>query len=522
MPMPFGGGGGSSGGGGGSSPLSSAGGGLSSLKPPELGGMGGLGGMPQGLSSGGGLPGGAGMTPQSAIPPAATSPFTQGLNAGMAGAPAAPLAPPVTSAPPTASAAPAGAVSSGPASVAAAAGSPASSPAASTFAAPIAGGPASGGAGAMGPLPPFGSDVRSAAVGSGAAVTPASGPAPATVSADRAGSSGGGGLAVPPGVVGSTTGAGAGAATEGVRAAQPDPLLEAATQLVYRLLDDTRLSPFSDWCVGVFRTASGVETIVVSSDGAGFIPQDVYMPRSARMLFADPGLPDEFRSRWFSWANPAETMVAFDEWAGEHVELYALAVSTDQGGSSVPARNAGVPHVEDCSRATLPTDPDSSPRSLEEANMHRLETVDRALYARLMGVGDGRRPDQSEAWRTTTAAAHVALARAGAIPDLAVPPVIREVLDLVGRGLKVSAETWDGLSAAYMVAVTTAAGLRPGRMGVDEMASPHALAHHDLSRLMELLLLWKFDSRGSRDIPYADIAYLAKQINETPRNGAAV
>ena len=59
-------------------------------------------------------------------------------------------------------------------------------------------------------------------------------------------------------------------------------------------------------------------------------------------------------------------------------------------------------------------------------------------------------------------------------------------------------------------------------VGVDEIASPHALAHHDLARLMEILLLWKFDARGSRDIPYADIAYLAKQINETPRNGAAV
>jgi hypothetical protein len=101
MPMPFS-GGGSSGGGGGS-PLSSAGGGLSGLKPPELGGMG---GMPQGLSSGAGLPGGAGMTPPSAVPPAAASPFSQGLNAGLGGAPAAPLAPPVTSAPPTTSAAP--------------------------------------------------------------------------------------------------------------------------------------------------------------------------------------------------------------------------------------------------------------------------------------------------------------------------------------------------------------------------------------------------------------------------------
>jgi hypothetical protein len=306
-----------------------------------------------------------------------------------------------------------------------------------------------------------------------------------------------------------------------VRAALPDPLLEAATALVYRLLEDTRLSPFSDWCVGIFRTAAGIETVVVNSDGAGFIPHNVYVPQSARMLFSDPGLPDEFRGRWFSWANPAETMVAFAEWAGEHVELYALAVSTDQGGSSVPARKAGVPHVDDCSRASLPTDP-VSPRPLDGAHMHRLETVDRALYARLIGVGDGRRPDQSEAWRTTTAAAQAALSRAGAIPDLAVPSVIREVLDLVRRGLKVSAEVWDGLSAAYIVAVTTAAGLRPGRMGVDEVASPHALAQHDLAHLMELLLLWRSDSPGRRDIPYADIAYLARQINDTPRNGAAV
>ena len=516
MPMPFS-GGGSSGGGGGS-PLSSAGGGLSSLKPPELGGIGGMGGgMPQGLS-----PGGAGMTPPPAVSPAASSPFSQGLNAGLVGAPAAPLAPPVTSAPPTTSAAPAGAVSSGPASVAAAAGPSTSMPAASPFAAPVAGGPATGGATPVGALPPFGSDVRSAAAGAGGAVTPASGPAPATVSADRGGASGGGGLAVPPGIVGSASGAGAGAATEGVRASLPDPLLEVATQLVYRLLDDSRRYPYSDWCVGIFRTAAGIETIIVNSDGAGFIPYNVYVPQSARMLFSDPGLPDEFRGRWFSWANPAETMVAFAQWAGERFELYALAVSTDGGGSSVPARNAGVPHVEDCHRGSLPDNPDTSQRPLDDAHMHRLETVDRALYARLTGVGDGRRPDQSEAWRTTTAAAHVALSRAGAIPDLVVPSVIREVLDMVGRGLKVSAQVWDRLSVAYNVAITSAAGLRPGWMGVDEVASPHVLAYHDLSRLMELLLLWRSDAPSNRDIPYADIAYLAQQIDETPRNGAAV
>ena len=78
------------------------------------------------------------------------------------------------------------------------------------------------------------------------------------------------------------------------------------------------------------------------------------------------------------------------------------------------------------------------------------------------------------------------------------------------------------LSVAYNVAITSAAGLRPGWMGVDEVASPHVLAYHDLSRLMELLLLWRSDAPSNRDIPYADIAYLAQQIDETPRNGAAV
>lgn len=512
-PMPFG--GGSSDGGG--SPMSSAGGGLSSLKPPDMGGIGGAGGMggiPQGLGSGAGLPSGAGMTPPPAIPPAASSPFSQALNANLGGPPAAPLAPRVTSAPPTSSAAPAGAV-------AAAAGPPVSSPAPSPLASPIAGGgPAAGGAAPVGPLPPFGSDMRSAPVSGGGAVTPASGSASPPVSVDRAGSPAGP-VAMPPGVVGSGVGGGAGAATEGVRAALPDPLLEEASQLLYRLLGDSSTYPFMDWCVGVFRQASGVKTVIVNSEGAGFIPLNVFVPREARMLFADPGLPEEFRSRWFGWANPAETMLAFAQWAGEHVDLFALAVSTDQGGSSVPARAAGVLHVEDCARAVLPPKTSSTTKPLAGEQMHRLETLDPASYARLTGVDDGRRPDQSEAWRTTTAAAHVALSRAGMIPDLSVPSVIREVLDRIGRGLKVSAESWNALGAASMVAATTSAGLRPGWSGVVEIASPHALVHHDLTRLMELLLLWNLNSADRRDIPYADIAYLARQINDTPRNGAA-
>ena len=318
---------------------------------------------------------------------------------------------------------------------------------------------------------------------------------------------------LPPGVVGSGVGASAGAASEAIRSSLPDPLLEAASQLVYQLLHDARLYPYMDWCVGVFRTPSGVETVVVNSEGAGFIPAGVFVPRSARMLFADPELTPEFRARWFSWANPAETMLAYAEFVASRqpdVELWAVAVSTDHGGTSVPVR-ATVGYFEDCARATSPLAETAPTSPLDQSHMHRLETLDPVLYARLTGFGDGRLPDQSEAWRTTVAATQTALGRAGAIRDLAVSPVIREVLDLLGKGLPVREERWQALDAAHVEAVMNSASLRPGLMLNDEAAGAHARAYHDLARLTELLLLWRLDSTK-----YPEIAYLAGQINLTP------
>jgi hypothetical protein len=298
----------------------------------------------------------------------------------------------------------------------------------------------------------------------------------------------------------------------------PDPLLEEASKLVYQLLHDSSLYPYMDWCVGLFRTRSGIETAIVNSDGAGYIPVGVFVPRSAQMLFADSQLTPEFRSRWFSWANPAETMLAYSKFVAARrsdVELWAIAVSTDHGGSSVPVRG-GVPHFEECARAMSPL-ADTAPTSpLDDAHAHRLATLDPGLFARLMGFGDGPLPDQSEAWRTTVAAAHLVLGRASAIRDLAVPPVIREVLDVLGKGLPVPRDRWHTLEAAHIEALTTSAGLRPGLMLNDEAAGAAVRAYHDLARLTELLLLWRLDS-----IKYPEIAYLAKQIELTPQSGVS-
>lgn len=515
-PMPFSGG---SGGGG----LPSGGGGLGGgipggggFKLPETpgglgGGIPGGGGLPQGLTPTNFSPGGAGMTPPSAAP----TDFSRGLSAGFGGAPA-PIAPPVTqpSAVP-ASGAPAGAYSPGLAPVAASAGAPAVSSPVAPLSPPGGGGVP---AGPVGPLPPFGSDVPRTAVAAsaGAAVSPASG-APLAPSASGGSSASAPVAPLPPGVVGSGVGASAGAATEGVRSSRPDPLLESASQLVYQLLHASQKSKylFMDWCVGVFRTQSGVETVVVNSDGAGYIPAGVFVPRSARMLFADSSLSPAFRAKWFSWANPAETMLAYAELATKNspgVELWALAVSTSYGGSSVPARAAGVPHFEDCPVDLSPIKETDPPMPLDESHMHRLETVDRALYARLLGFGDGPLPDPSEAWRMTQEAAEAALGRAGAVRDLAVAPVIREILGTLRSGVPVKQERWIALEGAYFESVGMGTSLRPGLVSRDG-ASPHVRAYFDLARLIEILLLWSLDGEtGGRGIKYPEIAYLTRQI----------
>ena len=270
-----------------------------------------------------------------------------------------------------------------------------------------------------------------------------------------------------------------------------------------------------DWCVGMFQTDTGVEAVIVNSDGAGCIPAGVFVPRSSRALFSVSGLSPAFVARWFSWANPAETMLAFAEEISAknpNTELLALAVSTDNGGSSVPARNAGLSRYEDCPRKPTPVAGDPAKSPLDDRHMHRLETVDRALYARLTGFGDGRLPDPSEAWRNTVRSVDTVLDRASALRDFAVPAVVREVMDLMGNGQPVPQDRWNILAAEYVNASLNNAALRPGRLPGDAGASAHALAYHDLTRVIELLLLWK-----EEELKYPEIAYVAAQIQMTPR-----
>ena len=385
-------------------------------------------------------------------------------------------------------------------------------PTASSAVASPGGGGATAMPAAMGPLPPFGSDIpRSAAAAAGAAaVVPAAGAPTAPASVPSVSTAAAPVAPLPPGVVGSGVGASAAAGVEAVRSVLPDALLASAVQLVYQLLHDSRLYPFLDWCVGVFKTPSGVETVVVSSEGTGFIPVGVFAPRNVRMLFSVPGLSAGFRARWFGWANPAQTMLAYAELLADHnpnISLYALAVSNSQGGSSLPARDAGVTYFEDCSLLTSPIPRDAAASELDDTHVHRLETFDAGLYARLTDVGGATPPDRSQTWKATVAAVVKALDRASALRDLAVPPVIREILQALTAGVGVPEDRWAALEMEHLTEAANSASHRPGRMLDSAGASPYARAHHNLARVTELLAMWR-DTTPK----YPEIDYAIKQI----------
>lgn len=280
-------------------------------------------------------------------------------------------------------------------------------------------------------------------------------------------------------------------------------------QTVYQLMHASRIYACIDWCVGVFKTPSGVDTVIVSSEGAGYIPAGVFIPRSARMLYSDPGLDNAFQARWFAWANPAETMVAYTALRTQldpNIELYALAVSTDNGGSALPARRIGVRHYEDCSLMLSPIPPDAPPPPLDETRMHRLETIDRGKYLHLTDPNIPATQHLPMLWQGTDSAVRIALARASTLLGLSVPPVLRHVLATLA-GESVTDEQWTELEMVKLNAVMDSAGQRPGMLADSGGASPYARSYHNLARAAELLLLWRSD-----EPPCPEIAYVAWQI----------
>lgn len=483
----------------------------SSFKPPSTGGLspsGSGGGLSSGSPlSGGGVP--ASVSPASGGAPGAggapPSDFARGFNAGLG---TGSMLPPPAASPPPPVGSTTGAVGSpvSPAPVSAAGGMPnvGAGPAASggpvphmgPVGAPMMPPPTPAG----GPLPSFNSDIPPRQVApAGAGVTAA--PPPAVPPA------GAGGPTLPPGVVASNVGAAAGGAAAGAYAYGPDPLLDQASALVYELMHASRVYGCIDWCVGVFKTPSGPQSWVVSSEGSGYIPPGVFLPNSAHLVFSDPGLDSAFHARWFGWVNPAQTMLAYAQQCmanNPNVELWALAVSTDYGGAAAPVVEAGLRRVENCSLAMSPIKAETVAAALDESRIHRLETIDRLEYGRLTS---GVTVDRSQLWALSVAAVRTALVRASELLGFEVPPVVRQVATAMETGSPVSDELWLELELAMRSAILDSGGARPGRLLSDAGPSAYARCSHNVARAAELLWGWR---GGVPD--YVEIAYNARHI----------
>ena len=189
------------------------------------------------------------------------------------------------------------------------------------------GGAAAGAPGAGGMMlpPPGMGGPASPAVAGGAAAT-----VPATASASSGGGGAGAGAAVNPNagatlVPASVVTPAAGAV--GRERPQPSVDVLAATRLAWELARAGDLRNYLlDWAVGKFRSSSGSETVVISNDGSGYVPDGVYLPRDVRLLVADPLVEQEFRDYWFGWQDPARVLVAY---AGLRA---AERVATGSGG----------------------------------------------------------------------------------------------------------------------------------------------------------------------------------------------
>jgi hypothetical protein len=319
---------------------------------------------------------------------------------------------------------------------------------------------------------------------------------------------------VPPSVMTASGVAATGAGAALVSSETQDQYLDDAVQLAYELLHASRIYPGLHWCVGIFRTGTGTETVIVSNDGMGYIPPKVFLPRSARMLYADRDLSPGFQAKWFGWVNPAATMVAY---AAEHaaldpnVELHAVAATTDPCGSSVlPARRAGVTHYQDCDSTRSPIDPAVPAPELDETRLHRLAVISPQTHDQLSDANLPPAERHSTAWEATASA--VATALAGAEPlHIEVAPVIRELLGALATGSPVSDDQWSALAEVRLYGKSLF--MRPGFIEVEPSGDPNTTvlyrAHHNLDRAVEALSLWRGDEPA-----YADIVYATEQVSK--------
>jgi hypothetical protein len=519
--------------------------------PPSPLSSGGIGGLPG--ASGGGMPGGlsgigsgnpvsslasgaggvSGSTTPSGLPGVPAGPsaggvpasgvgdqFARGVSAGSGAAgvvsPMSSTPPPMMgpAAPPSASSAPAapvaGAGSAPSAAPAGLAGSGAHTPAPAAPP-PAATGGAVGapGSGMMLPAPGMGAPAAP-----GGVVTPGSS-TPATMLGSGSGSAGSGasvgaGAAATPTLLPAGVATPVAAATRQAKTLSRDARDAAAGAWALGRACGDRGYPVS-WAVGVFRSSTSSETVVMSSEGSGYVPEGVYLPRSVRLMVADPLVDSEFRSRWFGWADPGEVLVEYaalrraDDWTlvaaattarvdafrrVGNVEYVAVDPYVEPGPEGIPAG--------------------WKPPSLDDMHVHRLALEYPDLYGRLVTVASAGSSTLNERvmFPLTQWVMRV-------VPHLdEYPSEFRPAWRAVEANAEKDWPAWESYRTAYSnFAMRVGASAPGGTGGVGDELRPEdvPVETHQLyrdkwkvARAMELLLGW-----SQSPLPLADMVYAA-------------
>lgn len=490
-------------------------------------GSGGLGSNPlSSLTSGvGKVPSTSGLTPaggSSALPttsgvgPAAVDPasFGRAVSAGSAAAgitsspvaPAPPLAGPSTAAvTPGVGSSPVSGPSAVPAGLA---GSgqhvPTSGPAM-----PAPGMGASGAGGMLMPPPGLGAPAATGGVVS----TPASVSTPAATAPSVSSSAGGGSATagstlIPAGVATPV------AVTRGVGKSLSVDVLSAAA-LTWELAQAGDLQKYPmDWAVGVFRSPTGSETVVMSGDGWGYVPVGVFLPRSARLLVSDPLAGDAFRDVWFGWADPARIMV---EYAKLRVDGGWKLVAAATTGPANAFREAGVDHTvvnrdKDARPKGYPSD--WAPPDLDRQHQHRLELGHPDLFERLEKLNDVGRRYQERVIYPLCAALMSCLVGVDEIPQL-----LRSGWHLVSCGRDLDAPAWAEFVSACNEKFAMVGAKRPGGFWLPDTAEhpqprhpqdvPVSIHQHYRGQWVLARAMEQFSGWAAAPMPLSDMVYAA-------------